>query len=357
MNVMRNERFSLYKICGEGVERFVISTPETRMVCNEPLLAGFDYVSALRKGLARALSRMPDALPFRHLKDTSVGVLHFLRGGLNFALVELLNRAYGFRYHFSSFITSQRYRKSGGWNIKLDQYRKISIPADANLFVGDVIATGTTLENGLSILYERCLEEKKNIRRLSVFTIGCGRAEAILGKFHQEFKRSFDYEGTYLFYLEGRFGLPESKKEFRICLPGTDLVRHPALLAPEFEMSQYRKISYPLERCAVYDVGSRAFESQAHFAEVREYWKILADTGMTLYEAYKERWPETEYASLETLMAEKRKVWRDISDPFLKELHRAYEKRWTKGFLKRARSAGSLFKFCKRRLRELGSYI
>ncbi len=346
---VRKKDFSLYKIGpdGKGVKRYIISTPQTRRICNVPEIMGYKYISTLQEGMQKILEN----LPFKRFDDKSVCILHFLRGGLNFGLSFLLNQVYGFNRHFSSFITSQRYRKKGKWSIKLDQYRKFSLPPNAHIFLGDVIATGTTLENGLGILYRRCWEEKKNIKNFIVFTIGCHRAERILERFDRLFKKSFDYGNTYLYYLEGRFGLPEKKEDFRICLPGTDLIRYPALLSPEFELSQYEKLSYPLERCTIYDVGSRSFECLTHLEDVMDYWEKLSLTGMTLYEAYKERWPEREYSSFERLREAKKRTWRNMDSPFIKNLYEAYKRRWTPRRIREAKKKNSLKKFCDQRIK------
>ncbi|MCL5773371.1 MAG: hypothetical protein M1536_03215, partial [Firmicutes bacterium] len=171
------------------------------------------------------------------------------------------------------------------------------------------------------------------------------------------FQKNFDYQDTYIFYLEGRFGLPESDDQFKICLPGTDLIRQPALLSPEFELSQYQKISYPLERCTIYDVGSRAFESLEHYKEVISFWEKLSRTGMTLWEAYHERWNEKEFESFETLVEEKRKVWKDISSKFLEKLYVAQRKRWTEENIKKAQQKDSLKAFCHERIKHLERFL
>jgi hypothetical protein len=348
---LRKKDFSLYKIGpdGKGVKRYVISTPQTRKICNSPEIMGFEYIDLLQEGMKKILEN----LPFHNFDDKSVCILHFLRGGLNFGLLFLLNKVYGFNKHSSSFITSQRYRKKGNWSIKLDQYRKFSVPQGANIFLGDVIATGTTLENGLRRLYRSCKEEKKNIRNFIVFTIGCYQAEDILEEFDKLFKKSFNYQNTYLYYLEGRFGLPEKRKDFNICLPGTDLIRHPALLAPEFELSQYERLSFPLERCAIYDMGSRAFECLTHLKDVADYWKELSLTGMTLYEAYKERWPEEDYESFGSLKARKKKTWKNVNSKFIRDLYKTYKKRWTPKNIREAKKKDSLKTFCAQRITQL----
>ncbi|OQA89707.1 MAG: hypothetical protein BWY26_01604 [Elusimicrobia bacterium ADurb.Bin231] len=280
---------AVYKIVPEKkIKRFVITTPHTRVLLNKPEIIGFDFIEQLRNGVYEILKIFGE---FEKYGSKNVAVVHFLRGGLNFGIVNMLHAAYGFNRTSASFITSQRYKKQGHWFIKDDQYRKFSLPEDANVFIGDVIATGTTLDNGLEILRKQAISEGKNIKRLIMFAVACARAEEILSKYHALFKKNFDYIETILVYFEGRFVVPNTKDAFHICIPGTDLVKRDALLAPEFIKSQSDKLTYPLERCAVYDVGARAYEYAVHIDDVINYWKKLSQSGMTLAEAYRERWP------------------------------------------------------------------
>ncbi|PIU83144.1 MAG: hypothetical protein COS68_05565 [Elusimicrobia bacterium CG06_land_8_20_14_3_00_38_11] len=269
------------------IKRYIVSTPFTRNILNKPEIIGFDYIRNMRAGVLETLKLFRQ---FEKYGDKNISVLHFLRGGLNFGLFNMLNSAYGFNRMSASFITSQRYKKHADWFIKDDQYRKFSIPEDATIFIGDVLATGTTLDNGLEILRKQCLSENKNIRRVVMFTIGCRRAEEILEKYHAIFQKNFDYEETFIIYFEGRFVVPLSKNDFTICLPGTDLVKKNALLTCEFAKSQSEKVTYPLERCVVYDVGARAYDCMTHLDDVIDYWRKLSHTGMTLKEIYEERW-------------------------------------------------------------------
>lgn len=271
----------------QKIKRYIVSTPFTRSILNKPEIIGFDYIKNMRSGVLETLKLFRQ---FEKYGDKNISVLHFLRGGLNFGLFNMLNSAYGFNRMSASFITSQRYKKHTDWFIKDDQYRKFSLPEDTVIFIGDVLATGTTLDNGLEILRKQCLSEDKNIRRVVMFTIGCRRAEEILEKYHDIFRKNFDYEETIIIYFEGRFVVPQNKNDFTICLPGTDLVKKNALLTCEFAKSQSEKVTYPLERCVVYDVGARAYDCMTHLDDVIDYWRKLSHTGMTLKEIYEERW-------------------------------------------------------------------
>lgn len=73
------------------------------------------------------------------------------------------------------------------------------------------------------------------------------------------------------------------------------MVRGGSLMAPEFVQSQYEKPTYPLERCTIYDAGSRAFWIPEYLEDVVDYWKQtleLANKGTTFQALLAERFPE-----------------------------------------------------------------
>jgi len=354
---VRNPKTAIYEIPGGKFRRFVVSTPQTRKICNVPEITGQEFRDLLRTAVINTLKNLPDDVPFAGYDDRNVSVFHFLRGGLNFDLIQSLYQAYGFNRISSSFMTSQRYRKKDGWAIKMDQYRQFSVPQESHLFIGDVVATGTTIENGLEIIRQKALEQKSRIRSLTLFTIGGPRAEEILESQYRQFKKDFQVEDFYLFYFEGRFALAEADTPLTIAIPGTDLLRHQSLLTPEFELSQYEKITYPLERCVIYDVGAKSFEALAHLKEVKEYWEQLKDTGLTLYAALKERWPQEEYEDFDTLVKAKRKIWPDLPKYFLEKLHKDHQTSWSEKFIKTSKQDDSLKKLCEQRIKKLESLL
>ncbi|MEG0994326.1 MAG: hypothetical protein RSE51_10870, partial [Bacteroidales bacterium] len=122
------------------------------------------------------------------------------------------------------------------------------------------------------------------------------RSEEILNEItaicHKEFG---SFKGADLFYIEGRFVVPDKDTPVAIKLTGTDLIRREALMAPEFIQSQYELPFYPLERCIIYDAGSRAFWIREYVADVIEYWeetKALAAEGISFADLLAERFPE-----------------------------------------------------------------
>ena len=278
-----------------SVARYVISTAETRAVCNQPEVVGIAYTDRMRIGMGRALSAL-DALDlFPPAPEERISVLHFLRGGLNFGLREAVHKALGVNRHGSAFLSSQRVERDGRWTVREDSYRKLTIPDQAVLLCGDVVATGATVAHGLGTVLEYLRETGGCLRKILFFTIGCARIEQILQDLDAPLRElSPAYEGSSVIYVEGRFRLAEEKTRLQIGLPGTYLVRTDALLAPAFAASQQECLAYPLERCAIYDAGSRAFDIPEYLEDVRGYWQavaMLAEGGWTLAQALAERWP------------------------------------------------------------------
>ena len=290
-----------YKIHGDfsdNLKRYIVTTPETRNICNKPEIMGIDFTEMMTKAMTSSLINFPEQIRYMDVPEETICILNFLRGGLNFDLRNCLYKAYGFKNHSTSFITSQRFKdENERWGVTENQYRKFIMPKGANIFIGDIVATGVTIENGFEVLLNS-LGPKSSIKSIVFFTIGTHKVEKILEKYDEILREKYeDYAGAVVVYFEGKFKLVDSKTNLKICIQGTDLIRYPSLLAPEFELSQYENVTHPLERCTIYDGGSRSFDTVEYVNEAISYWeelKQLALDGFTLYEALKERWPEYE---------------------------------------------------------------
>jgi len=348
---------SFYRISGDyagKIKRYIVSTKQSRLICNKPELLGCKYTQAMEAAVRLTLEHLPEKESLLMDPEERFCVFHYLRGGLNFGIRSALNKAYGFNRHASAFMTSQRAKENERWFIKENQYRKLKVPDQATLLIGDVVATGTTITQGFDIFYKFLQENKLKIKNLIFFTIGCHKLEKVLEEFDTKLRQlNPSYQETIIIYFEGKFKLVDSKTSFKIQLPGTDLVRTPALVAPEFALSQYEHVSHPLERCTIYDAGSRSFDIPEYLEDVKGYWEKvgkLAEQGFTLYDALRERWPEQGWESYEHFAEHKKKEWRGVDEAFLKTLHEAYLQRWSDEFTQKAKSNGALKELCKERL-------
>lgn len=291
---------AVYRLPDTGrVDAFVASTPETRRICNDSSCLGLDYTHGLSKACASVLSALGPTLG---LVERETAVVNILRGGLNYGLREALGAAYGWNAHATCFLSAQRANDGTGedWHITENDYRKLRFPKDASLVLGDVVATGTSLEYALGELIEAAQREGANLKRIVFFTIGGPRALAVLKGADERCRRIFPgYANTALVYFEGVFTVPDRETPLSIKLPGTDLLRFGATMAPEFVASQYEDPAYPIERCVIYDAGSRSFSPDEYAEDVLGYWrqtKALAQKGVSYAELLAERFPEIDAA-------------------------------------------------------------
>ncbi len=294
-SIIQLDQLSLYKLPGKGISRWLISTPETRAICNDPFVYGVEYTDRLRRATAKVLQVLREEYSFGSPEQAVV--LHILRGGLNFGLRESLHRAFRWSTHTSAFISSQRVLgQQGDWYISENRYQKVQLPDNAHIIFGDVVATGVSLEHAIIEIIEIAKQQGKSIHQLTFFTIGSERALEILTKADVACRKIFpEYEGSHVIYIEGIFGVANKSGSLQIAIPGTDLLRSPAVMAPEFIESQSGAPSYALERCTIYDAGSRAFSVQEYLEDIKEYWqqvRTLAEEGVSYIEYLQERFPE-----------------------------------------------------------------
>lgn len=133
------------------------------------------------------------------------------------------------------------------------------------------------------------------LRSILFFTFGGSKASDILEDIDRQCRELFPgYEKTVLVFFEGCFTCAEVSTPLSVRLTGTDLLRWHATMAPEFVESQYSDPAYPLERCTIYDAGSRAFWLKDYVEDVIGYWRQnlqFAEHGMTFRQLLEERFP------------------------------------------------------------------
>ncbi len=347
----------LYKLFGPNgsqITRYLVSTPETRAICNQPETFGMEFTEKLHTAIRKTFEVLPEAEQFKQWPDYETNVISILRGGLNFGIRESLAKAYGYNKHSTTYLISQRTKDpvTNKWSAEVQTYKKITIPKVVNFFLGDVIGTGTSLREALAAL-DKVIEQVnvRTVKRFTILTFGCYRAEKVLEEYDAQLRKKFlDYQGTTIIYFEGKFKLVNNEiaSGIRLTDSGTDFLRRDCLLTPEFALSQYEQLYFPLERCTIYDAGSRAFDILLYKSELQEYWaKMLqeANNGYTLFDALQERYPDL-YESKEAFIEEKKNLWHGISDNFLQQMWLAHEQRWNPAFIEYAKSPDALKKIC-----------
>lgn len=283
--ITQTTNFSFYDISlpeNTNLKSYIISTLETRELTTNPFLVGKPYRNALGSAIKKALSHPELNNTFAKEKDENLNVLHFLRGGLNFQILEALGKI-GKPNVRASFMSSERTFQENKWKIKDDNYVKLNLEDSSLVFIGDIVAAGTTLKCALEKI------PKGKIKTLSLFTLGGKEAEEVLIQNQNKFETAF------VVYIEGQFHCPNENTPTKIKLPGTDLMPLNSILAPEFKQELLDHPIKALERCIVYDGGSRGFHPRVHFEDLLEYTQQLqqeTDNGATLYDLILERWQD-----------------------------------------------------------------
>ncbi|MEA2013249.1 MAG: hypothetical protein U9O87_09290, partial [Verrucomicrobiota bacterium] len=287
------------------VTTIIASTPGTRIIANDPCITGVKYTSLLKKSCTSVLRNLASN-KILFIKEKETLVLNILRGGLNFGLREALADAFSWNLHGSAFISAQRARYTQNqeeWHITESDYKKVYVPKKVSIIFGDVVATGTSLKYALNEILNAVEKQQSTLTSLLFFTYGGLSAEEILTEIDSECRKRFpNFNSSVLVYLEGVFDVASTETLVSIKESGTDLLRRHALLAPEFIESQYENPSYPLERCAIYDAGSRAFWQPDYAKDIYEYWLAtmkLAENGMTFKELLTERFPLLDFSSFD----------------------------------------------------------
>lgn len=303
--ITSNNDCSIYKIINassELVTSLISSTKESRAIVNDPLVYGYDYTDKLKVACAKTFKSLEQNFKSKignTFNQDQTCVLNILRGGLNFGLRDALHEAYNWNRHAAAFLSAQRARQNSNpeeWYITESSYQKVYLPKNATIVLGDVVATGTSLEYALNQLLNIAKTQKEEITSLIFFTIGGPRTHEIIEAISERAKLMFpSFTGSYVIYFEGCFSVATPETEISIKYTGTDLLRTKSDVAPEFVESQFENPCYPLERCTIYDAGSRAFWIPEYLEDVKDYWEKtleLANQGMTFRKLIEERYPE-----------------------------------------------------------------
>lgn len=358
----RNGQSALYSIetpdrTFPNVRRLLMTTPQTRAICNEPLISGQQYKDLLTSAILSVLKDTPVNQEILDADPHGLIVLYILSGGLTFDIQAPLYEL-GLNCTIS-MQSEQRLRKPDGrWEIYKNSYAKRHIPKyikNITLFAGDVCASGKSLcyglgfqiaqflgddlkeeilgelyrptdgtlnpndritrlfdnacdpanpdrEKVLSTLLERLEEVKQHepglfqnklpFSDLYFFTIGGHRAEIVLINYEEILRILFpdSFQRITVIYFEDRFDCIHKKNDaFNKSMTihfGTDLLkRKNHLPAPEYERSVFQHAGNLINRCSIYDCGSRRFDWQFHYADLLCYFAECARLGKSNYPA------------------------------------------------------------------------
>jgi len=376
--IFKDEAVSLYSIESSTnvsvLNRYAVSTSDTRNMLNFPEIVNSDFTDLMRNGVTNTLKVLNNIEHLSRVSSKNVNVYHILRGGLNFQVRNSLLKAFGYKWHSSSYITSQRLETNGVFSISEDSYRKFQIPDNATIYSADIVASGVSLDNSLKYLDNYLISKKLSLKNFIFVTIGCTNAEKVLEKWDKIFKEHHpEYDRTIIIYLEGRFALGSKDTPLSNVLPNTDLLKNykfGALITPEYEYSQFEKMIIPIEACAIYDGGKKSFEPVNHIIDILEFWekqkKSAIEESLSLWNEYNARFPLDMYLrenstkpaeNYLSLKEAKEEYWHGVSDPEYKQLFDKFRWLWTDDRIERAKAAGSLISTCQKKISYLKSLL
>ncbi|MEU0209792.1 phosphoribosyltransferase [Streptomyces canus] len=276
----------LYALEGHSYELDVfISTSDFGCsLLTSPEIVGSAYQSMLRRAVQVGLESLCEFKPDvrTSMSDTSVDVLYFLRGGLNFgthvAVEELTGRPS--RVHFLSVS-----RDLSGVEVRIvdDAYRRIDgISSGNSLVIADIAATGSTINRAIDIIVEQreSLPECAASTPWQVVFVLIATVESLpviaaaTDKLRAAFATARPVRASVV-VLEGLFRLHDPGAVDGRGGIGTDFVRRNGIMTPDYLAACLQTPSSLFEGCVIYDGGQRGFSPADHFAAVAEYWDGL----------------------------------------------------------------------------------
>jgi len=268
------EDTNIYKLVSPQLSNryFVLSGPGTRELLSSPEVVGFPCYTALLRETVAAL---------RYLLSTGLGgdfdILTILRGGLNYPLEEACAEA-GIRVRDMHFVSCERIIENSvitGLDIK---YEKLRPTPGRTLAVGDIIASGATLERCLDYVVREFKRRGGSIRRMVFFTIGGTRAVELMEEMTPRLRELFPgFEGFDCFFFEGMFTVYGGPGASGINVKDIDFGWNGGVVAPEFRSHVMEHPDSLFEKCIIYDGGARRYEIPLHIDEVMEYWEGILE--------------------------------------------------------------------------------
>ncbi|GAA1862773.1 phosphoribosyltransferase [Actinomadura bangladeshensis] len=259
------------------VRTLVVSTEASRRLLTSPALVGGPYRDLLATAVSQAvaIAASADARLATAMTDSPADVLVILRGGLTFALTEVLGTPG--RPPTVSFIGTDR-GQGGATTVCYERWEA----AHGFLALGDIVATGGTARVALEAA-RGWYAGRDAPRHVLVVSVAAAPGLEAMRRSLAELQR--DGAGTAtIVALEAAFGLPAEP------FPGIpqdhyDFLRSGYRPTPEFELARLAEGGSLFEKCAVYDGGLRAFSPDVHLRGRADWWRQLSQNeDLSLYD-------------------------------------------------------------------------
>jgi uracil phosphoribosyltransferase len=251
-------------------DTYIICSEAARSVLYSPNMAGKRLQDAMQKN-SEIFARIASRHALAASKRASICELVLLSGGLFYFL------NYGFKKEFSfalpqCFIGIQRQRVEG----KPGTFRAVagyenfeSLPDNANVIIGDTVATGSTLVKGIQLLLDAAEDKGTSIASITIFTLaGSPEGARQLAKLNQShIQKQHPGCKVSFFACEMLFHLMPDGTDLRFLMPDSIMPEESRQEAAH----RYGKYLSKNMRCAVFDWGTRCKNPREHYLEFLKY--------------------------------------------------------------------------------------
>jgi len=270
--VEKAKDYSLYKVAGASLPEntHIICSESARQVLYSPHIAGKRLQDAMEKN-----SGIFAAILAKHAlagaKKGSLCELVFLSGGLYYALSCGFKKEFGFALP-QCFIGIQRQRVEG----KEGEFRAVagyanfeSLPDNANVIIGDTVATGSTLVKGIQLLLDEAENRSISIASITMLTLAGSSlgAEKLARLAKSHIYPQHPACKVSLFACEMLFHLMPDGTDLRFLMPGSIMPEESRKEA----QARYGDYLARNMKCAVFDWGTRCKNPRSHYREFLEY--------------------------------------------------------------------------------------
>jgi len=274
---LSHSKSKIYKVVDENFleNSFIVYNKVFGEVLYNPYCAGISLQNKMQK-VGIEFSKLIKKLCFKDSVDKkTITELVFLSGGLFY------NLNYGFKKNFNfslpqCFLGIARYHipnTLGDYQAKIDYTNFEALLDNANIIIGDTLATGATLSTGIEYLINYAQKENKSINSIVFVTLAGSKKGAIV------FKNILKKYG-----LEKKSSIIFANQVFHLMENGTDLrfFGPDAIVSPEAEKETLKRYGENLGynfKCAVFDWGTRCKNPLKHYVEFKkEVEKLLSAT-------------------------------------------------------------------------------
>ena len=263
--------YRLYSVRGSDFpsNSYILCSEQSRKILYSPHIAGKRLQDSL-DGMGELFARVIGENFLAGEERGKTVELIFMSGGLFYSLNHGFKKVYGFALP-QCYMGIQRVRVDGSegeFTARVGYENFESLQDNANIVIGDTIATGSTLFKGLRWLLTILEERRYKMNRLVICTLA-GSLKGARKLADMERRIKFEHPNAKLYFVA-------CEQLFHLMPDGTDLrFVGESAVAPEETAQETRRMYGEYlgkhMKCAVFDWGTRCKNPKKHYHEFLEF--------------------------------------------------------------------------------------